>query len=185
MRWEDLSENAPRLAEVAHDRLIKPGVLLVATIRRDGTPRLSPVEPLVFEGDLWLSMMWQSHKAIDLLRDDRILVHSINTTRDGSEGEVKLRGRAVAVDDRDVRAGYCDAVSALGWRPEEPWFHLFRIRVEDLTLIRYAQSGDQQVLRWPSRTEYVRRVTSATSVGAPEPAPDFFLNRPSKRSSIE
>jgi Pyridoxamine 5'-phosphate oxidase len=177
MRWEELSEREPRLAEVAHDRLIKPGVLLVATIRRDGTPRLSPVEPLIFEGDLWLSMMWQSHKAMDLLRDDRILLHSIITSREGGDGEVKLRGRAVAVDDRDVRARYCDAVSALGWRPEEPWFHLFRIGVEDLTLIRYAQSGDQHVVRWPTRTEFVRRETSATSVGPPEPDPDFFAER--------
>jgi hypothetical protein len=176
MRWEELSKSEPRLAEVANDRLVKPGVLLVATIRRDGTARLSPVEPLIFEGDLWLSMMWQSHKASDLLGDDRILLHSIITTRDGSEGEVKLRGRAVAVDDRDVRARYCDAVSALGWRPEEPWFHLFRIEIEDLTLIRYAQSGDQHVARWPSRTEFVRRETSPTSVGAPEPNPNFFAH---------
>lgn len=122
-------------------------------------------------------MMWQSHKAIDLLRDDRVLIHSIITTREGSEGEAKLRGHAVAVDDRDVRARYCDAVSAPGWRPEEPWFHRFRIDIEDLTLIRYAQSGDQQVVRWPSRTEFVRRETSATSVGAPEPHPDFFADR--------
>jgi hypothetical protein len=177
MRWQDLSDSEPRLAAVAHNRLIKPGVLLVATIRRDGTPRLSPVEPLIFEGDLWLSMMWQSHKALDLLRDDPILVHSIVTTREGSEGEVKVRGRAVAVDDLAVRARYCDAVSVLGWRPEEPWFHLFRIDIDDLTFIRYAGSGNQQVVRWPSRTEFVRCQTSATSVGRPEPNPDFFADR--------
>jgi hypothetical protein len=176
MRWEILSESEPRLAEVAHDRLINPGVLLVATIRRDGTPRLSPVEPVIFDGDLWLSMMWQSHKAIDLLRDGRVLIHSVVTTRDGSEGEVKLRGHAVAVDDREVRARYCDAVAALGWRPEDPWFHLFRVDIEDLTLIRYAQTGDQLVVRWPSRTEFVCRETSATSVGEPEPNPDFLAD---------
>jgi hypothetical protein len=177
MRWEELSESEPRLAEVANDRLIKPGVLLIATIRRDGTPRMSPVEPLVFEGELTLSMMWQSHKAMDLLRDDRILVHSIITSREGSDGEVKLRGRGVAVDDRDVRARYCDAVSVLGWRPEEPWFHLFQIEIGDLTVIRYAPNGDQYVVRWPSRAEFVRRETSATSVGAPEPHPDLFANQ--------
>jgi hypothetical protein len=176
MRWEELVRGEPRLAAVAHDRLIKPGVLLVASIRRDGTPRLSPVEPLIFEGNLWLSMMWQSRKALDLLRDDRILIHSIITTREGSDGEVKLRGHAVEIVDRDVRAGYCAAVSTLGWRPEEPWFHLFRIDIEDLTFIRYAPSGDQYVVQWPARTEFVRHETSATSVGAPEPNPDFFAD---------
>src|SRR5437588_4427294 len=106
MRWADLERDAPLLAARARERLVEPGVLLVATIRRDGTPRLSPVEPLLLDGDLWLSMMWQSRKAADLLRDDRILVHSIITNRDGGSGEVKVRGRAIAVEDLDVRARY-------------------------------------------------------------------------------
>jgi hypothetical protein len=176
MRWNDVIEGEPRFAELAHERLVSPGVLLVATIRRDGTPRLSPVEPLIFEGDLWLSMMWQSHKAMDLLRDDRVLVHNIVASPEGAEGEVKLRGRAVAVDDRDARARYCDAVAHLGWRPVEPWFHLFRIEVDDLTFVRYAESGDQYVARWPSRTEFLRRETSPTSVGKPEPVAQFFVS---------
>jgi hypothetical protein len=74
--------------------------------------------------------MWQSRKAIDLLRDDRILVHSITTTRDSSEGEVKVRGRAIAIDDRATRARYCDEVAVLGWQPEEPYFHLFRVEIQ-------------------------------------------------------
>jgi hypothetical protein len=162
------------LVDEAHQRLITPGVLLVVTIRRDGAPRLSPVEPLVFDGDLWLSMMWQSHKAIDLMRDDRILIHSITTTPDGREGEVKVRGRAVAVDDLGIRARYCDAVTALGWRPEEPYFHLFRVEISDVTLIRYEPTGDQHVARWPPGREFVRRATSPTSVGAEEPVVDLF-----------
>ena len=111
--WEDLAREAPRLASVAHDRLISPGVLLVATIRRDGGPRVSPVEPLVFDGDLWLSMMWQSHKATDLLRDDRILLHSIITTPDGGEGEMKVRGPRRA----HRRSRYQSPVLRRGRRP--------------------------------------------------------------------
>ena len=49
MRWDDLERQAPNLGRVAYERLIAPGVLLVVTLRRDGTPRLSPVEPLVSE----------------------------------------------------------------------------------------------------------------------------------------
>jgi Pyridoxamine 5'-phosphate oxidase len=104
VRWNDLQRDAAGLALIAHERLIALGVLLVATIRRDGTPRLSPVEPLIFDGDLHLSMMWRSHKASDLLRDNRVLVHSVVTTRDGTEGEVKLRGRAISVEDLEMRA---------------------------------------------------------------------------------
>jgi Pyridoxamine 5'-phosphate oxidase len=174
VRWEDVERQAPRLAGVMHERLIAPGVLLVATIRRDGTPRVSPVEPLLLEGDLWLSMMWRSHKATDLLLDDRILVHSIITTREGGEGEVKVRGSAQAIEDPARRSRYCDAVAMLGWRPEEPYFHLFRIDIADVTLVRYAPTGDQYVARWPSGTEFVRRATSPTSVGHAEPVVDLF-----------
>ncbi len=62
MHWSDLEHAQPRLARLAQQRLIRPGVVLVATIRQDGTPRISPVEPYVLDGDLWLSMMWRSTK---------------------------------------------------------------------------------------------------------------------------
>ena len=64
MRWVDVQQQQPRLGQVAQDRLITPGVLLVVTIRRDGTPRLSPVEPFVLDGELWLSMMLGSRKTV-------------------------------------------------------------------------------------------------------------------------
>jgi hypothetical protein len=113
MRWNDLRRDAAGLADMAHERLIAPGVLLVATIRRDGTPPLGPVEPLILEGDLYLSMMWRSRKASDLLRDDRVLVHSVVTTRDGTEGEVKLRGRAISVETQ--RCGPATATRLRFW----------------------------------------------------------------------
>src|SRR4051812_49564482 len=115
MNWSDLETTAPRLALLAYERLVKPGVLLVATIRRDGAPRLSPVEPLLLDGDLWLSMLWGSRKAADLRVDDRILVHSIVTSREGQPGEVKVRGRAVPVEDPARRDRYREAVAPLGW----------------------------------------------------------------------
>jgi hypothetical protein len=56
MKWSELERRQPGLADLGRQRLRDPGVVLVATIRRDGTPRLSPVEPFVMDGDLWLSM---------------------------------------------------------------------------------------------------------------------------------
>ena len=61
------------------------------------------------DGDLWLSMLWQSAKAADLLRDPRILVHSVVTGRDGAEGEFKVRGTARAEHDPDVQRHYSAA----------------------------------------------------------------------------
>jgi hypothetical protein len=170
MRWRDLQDQQPRLGALAHDRLVEPGVLLVATVRRDGTPRLSPVEPFVLDGDLWLSMLLGSLKAADLLRDPRVLVHSIVTGPDGGEGEMKVRGTAVEVPDEPRQRRYADAVAAaLPWTPEVGRFHLFRVDVEDVTYVRYDNaSGDQFVVRWPAGTETVRRGTSATTLGEPE-----------------
>ncbi len=173
MRWSDLAEH-PKLESLARQKLVDPGVLLVVTRRRDGSPRLSPVEPFVLNGDLWLSMMWQSRKALDLLRDPAVLVHSIVTGRDGAGGEMKVRGHAIAEDDLATRAEYCEAVQVLGWKPEEPWFHLFRLGIEDVTYVSYAESGDQYVARWPPPAEFVRRASTATSVGPPEPVADLF-----------
>src|SRR5262245_31371776 len=171
MRWSDLQARQPRLAELGRRRLLVPGVVLLATIRRGGTPRLSPVEPHLMDDDLWLSMLWQSTKAKDLMRDPRILVHNVITSRDGGDGEFKVRGRAVATDDPAVQSRYAEAVAdSLGWRPEPGRFHLFAVDIDEVTVIRYDDAnGDQYVVRWPAGREFVRRGTSATSVGDPEP----------------
>jgi hypothetical protein len=176
MRWTDLAAEEPRLAELGRKRLVEPGLVLVATIRLDGTPRVSPVEPLLWRNDLWLSMGWGSRKAHDLVRDDRILVHSIVTNRDGSEGEYKVRGRAVIEDDSTVLIDYAKEVKArLGWTPEVGRFHLFRIDIEDVTSIRWDdRTNDQFVTRWPAGVEFVRRGTSATSQGPPAPITDLL-----------
>ena len=71
---------------------------------------------------------------------------------------------------------YADAVTdALGWRPVPGRFHLFTVDVTDITVIRYDDAtGDQFVARWPDGHEFVRRGTSATSVGEPEPHHDLL-----------
>ena len=161
----------PRLAGLGRRRLLEPGVLLVATIRGDGTPRISPVEPFVLDGILWLSMLWQSRKAADLRRDPRILLHSVVTGRDGGEGEFKIRGTARNEQDPAVQRRYAGSVSgSLGWAPEPGQFHLFAVSIEEVTFIRYDDAtGDQHVAMWPPAREFIRRGTSATSVGQPEP----------------
>ncbi|HUD79763.1 MAG TPA: pyridoxamine 5'-phosphate oxidase family protein [Streptosporangiaceae bacterium] len=171
MNWAEMAAAQPRLAEIGQQRLLGKGVVLVATIRADGTPRVSPVEPFVLSGVLWLSMLWGSTKAADLLRDPRILVHSIITNRDGGEGEFKIRGLAQPEEDRDVQRRYAAAVAeALGWNPEPGHFHLFGVDIRHVTFIRYDDStGDQTVVMWPPGREYIRRGTGATTLGPPEP----------------
>lgn len=169
MRWKEFEEKEPRLAAIAQERLFGPRVVLVGTQRRDGSARLSGCEPLLMEGDLWLSMM-DSPKVEDLRRDPRVLVRSAITTP-GNEIEILLRGKAVSVGDREVQQRYADAVaSALHWRPELGLFNLFRIDLEDVTYIHFDEPGDQHVARWPAGIEYRREHLTPTSYGPREPA---------------
>ena len=62
MKWAEIAAHEPTLGAAAHERLIKPGVVLIGTTRRDGSARISGGEPLIMEGELWLSMMHGSER---------------------------------------------------------------------------------------------------------------------------
>jgi hypothetical protein len=176
MRWADFEREQPRFAALGREKLAGPGVVLVGTVRKDGSARISPVEPFFWEHDLWLSMGLGSLKAKDLERDPRVLVHSIVTSRDGTDGEFKLRGRAMSEEDPALNARIAEAIAEqLGWSPEVGKFHLFRIEVEDVTFVHWDDnSNDQYLSRWPEGREQVRRGTSATSIGPPEPHSEYL-----------
>lgn len=176
MRWADFELQQPRFAALGLEKLAGPGVVLVGTIRKDGSPRISPVEPLFWKGDLWLAMGLGTMKARDLRRDSRVLVHSVVTNRDGGDGEFKVRGHAVHERDPMLNAEAAAEIDdKLGWTPEVGKFHLFRVDVEDVTFIHWdGRNNDQYLTRWPESREQVRRGTSATSNGPPEPHSEFL-----------
>ena len=170
MKWSEIAAREPALGAVARERLIGPRVLLVGTTRRDGSARISGVEPLVMDGDLWLSMMPGSAKALDLARDPRILLHSVVTGPEAAP-EIKVRGTARPVTDGAVQRAYVAAAAAqLGWRPVVGEFTLLVIDISDVTYIGYdPDTGDQHVARWPAGLEYLRPATTPTSLGPPQP----------------
>lgn len=177
MDWVEVERRQPRLADLGRQRLMDPGLVLVATMRRDGTPRLSPVEPWIMDGVLWLSMMLRSTKAGDLARDPRILVHNTIANKDGQEGEFKIRGRARNEERTEIQSRYAAQVSQhLGWNPEPGRFHLFAVGIEHITYLHYhPPTGDQYGVMWPPAREFIRRATSETSVGPPEPLTDMLV----------
>jgi nitroimidazol reductase NimA-like FMN-containing flavoprotein (pyridoxamine 5'-phosphate oxidase superfamily) len=148
LSWAQFATEEPRIAQYAQERFAATGLCLVATIRRNGHPRVSPVEPLLHGGELYLGMMWRSRKAQDLLRDPRCAVNSIVSDREGTEGEVKLYGRAREVNDADEREAYCQALNeAIGWRPENDEFHLFALQIAEAAYLRFGEEG-QTTLRY-------------------------------------
>ncbi len=149
LNWNEFAQAAPDLAQAGEERFERWGLILLGSVRKDGTPRISPVEPLIVDGELLLGMMWQSTKARDLLREPRCLVHSIITDRKGNEGEFKLRGRARDIGAPDVREAYAKALfEKIGWRPEEPEWHLFAIDIEHVALIVF-ENEQKTVQTWP------------------------------------
>ena len=138
MTWQYFKQKAPNLAASGEQMLDRAGLVLLGTLRKDGFPRISPVEPLFADGQLYLGMMWRSLKALDLLRDPRCTVHSPTSDRDGSEGDFKVYGRAVEIQDLDTRQRYCEEMyEKIGWKPAESEFHLFSIVVESAALLRF------------------------------------------------
>lgn len=138
MSWRKIQQQDPALAALGEDIIERTGMVMLGTLRKDGSPRISPVEVIFTEGQLYLGMMWRSKKALDLLLDPRCTVHSATSNRDGSQGDFKVFGRAVEVDDLEARSRYCDEVfEKIGWKPAEPEFHLFSIDVESAALVEF------------------------------------------------
>jgi hypothetical protein len=155
MSWKELEARAPELAARGRIELHDRPTALVGTIRRDGSPRISCVQPFVLDGDLYLGMMWRSRKAVDLLRDPRLTLRNAVCTNTGEEVEFIVRGRAVDVHDPETRRRYVDAVAGrTSW--QEPHFHLFAVDIESVALIEYG-GGEQHVQVWPQGIERHRR----------------------------
>ena len=93
--WSDVQQAEPGLAALVQDRFGSHRHAVMATLRRDGAPRLSGMEAPIREGHLWLAMDAISRKAYDLLRDPRFSIHS---APDGEElflGDARIEGRAL------------------------------------------------------------------------------------------
>jgi hypothetical protein len=156
MRWQDFERGDRDLARIALERMEKVGFVFLGTLRRDGSPRISPIETLVESGELYAGMIWHSKKALDLLRDSRYTLHTWVGDRMGTGGEVKLYGRANRVDDLAERSRYADALFAkIGWKPEEPRWHLFSFDVESAGYTTV--EGERRVVRTWSQDAGSRR----------------------------
>jgi hypothetical protein len=149
--WGAFALTAPELAAKGLARFEATGLSLIGTLRRDGSPRISAVEPFVFEDQLALGMMWRSMKALDLRRDHRCVVHSTVSNKDGTEGEFKVYGRAgeVPVDDRPTRDRYCtDLRAATGWAPEGHEWHLWFVDIDQVSWFQARADGSHEAEVW-------------------------------------
>lgn len=71
--WKECAQSNPELADIGAGLLYPFGVGLafLATIRKDGGPRLHPVCPVLSNDRLYVLILPDSPKKNDLLRDGR------------------------------------------------------------------------------------------------------------------
>jgi hypothetical protein len=147
VRWDEFERACPELAGLARDRFVRDQLVMVGTIRRNGSPRVSPNECDLAAGRLFVSMMWRSKKALDLLRDPRMVVHSVTSNTDGTDGDVKIYGRAVDEREPEVREAFRAAIGArIDWAPDEPEYHCFSVDVRSAAYVRFGDAA--QALAW-------------------------------------
>jgi hypothetical protein len=158
VRWDEFEHACPEIATLARDRFRRDELVMLGTIRRDGSARISPNECDLAVGRLFVSMMWRSKKALDLLRDPRIVVHSVTCDRTAPEGDVKVYGRVVDERDPAVREAFRAAIrDRIHWAPDEPDYHCFSVDVEQAGYIRFTPDSIE-VLRWRPETGLHREV---------------------------
>ncbi|WP_181697742.1 pyridoxamine 5'-phosphate oxidase family protein [Nocardia sp. GTS18] len=105
--WSQFTEEAPRIAELFLRRHRATGNLcMLGTLRADGWPRISPIEPMVFEDMLVLAGMPDTRKFDDLARDPRFCLHTATVDTNVTEGDAKLFGTVTDLTDESVHARF-------------------------------------------------------------------------------
>lgn len=119
LSWREFGEAEPELA--AHgERLLgvnRPGsdyasgLGYLATVRKDGGPRIHPISPALLDGKLYAFILRTSPKRSDLLRDGRYALHSFPypLSEDYTDEELYIAGRAARVDDANVKEAVANA----------------------------------------------------------------------------
>ncbi|WP_123974731.1 pyridoxamine 5'-phosphate oxidase family protein [Streptomyces sp. Ag109_O5-1] len=126
--WAAFAAAAPGFARTVEARFATQPHHILATLRRDGSPRTSGLEVQFLNGELRFGMMPDSMKALDLLRDPRfaLQVNPGDGTGMGG-GDVRISGRAYEVVDAAVKGSYAEEV-----KPPEGPFHLFRTELTEV-----------------------------------------------------
>jgi hypothetical protein len=116
---------------------------ILATLRKDGAPRVSGIETRFTDGELWLAGMRGSVKFVDLRRDPRMALHSGSDDPDTFSADAKLAGRAVEITDPAELAAFTGEAAATEGAPA---FELFRVDLEQVVLTALSDAKDALVI---------------------------------------
>lgn len=127
--WSEFEQAAPALAAQVRRRLDAHTHKTLATLRREGSPRICGTESQIVDGELWIGSMWQARKAHDLQRDPRYALHSGSDDPPEWTGDAKLAGVAEEITDPErVRAINGEAAG-------QGASHLFRLDLHEVSTV--------------------------------------------------
>jgi hypothetical protein len=139
--WSEVEAEAPELAALARGFFDAHRHKTMATLRRDGSPRISGIEVEFEDGQLLIGSMWKAVKALDLQRDPRFAIHSASEDPDVWTGDAKVAGTMEEVDP-----------------PEGSESHRFRADITELVVVRHGEPKDHIVVEsWHAGQGVTRR----------------------------
>jgi hypothetical protein len=141
-QWSEFEAEAPELAARARAFLEAHKHKTIATVRSDGSPRISGIECQIIDGDLQFGSMWRAVKALDLRRDPRFALHSGSIDPPEWEGDAKVAGQAVELSDQ-AKAAHSEATG--GEAPRGPW-HLFSVDISEVVVVALNDARDKLVI---------------------------------------
>jgi hypothetical protein len=149
-RWDEIEQAAPDLAEGVRRVFDAHKHKTMATLRKDGGPRISGTELDFAGGNVCFGSMWGAMKARDLQRDPRLALHSATVDPEMALGDAKIAGRAIEITDEREKADFMRAHAPEGGpdRAEEPPepYHLFRVDVTEIVLTKIGDPPDHLVV---------------------------------------
>jgi hypothetical protein len=150
--WADFAASNPRMADAGRKLLYQFGVGLgyLATVRRDGGPRIHPFCPTILEPGIY-GLIGPSPKQRDLLRDGRYSIHSFSSP--DRDDEFYFTGRARHHSDAVLVERVRQAMKSSGATSSENE-ELFEFCIERALLAQYKKRGEPdnwppQYTQWP------------------------------------
>lgn len=141
--WQEIEREAAELARLARGFLDAHTHKTIATLRKDGSPRISGIESYFVDGDLWFGAMGGSLKALDLRRDPRFALHSGSEDPPGWNGDAKVAGRVEEIEDPERKAAWFRSIGNESGGGDA---HVFRADVSELAVVRLNEARDRLVI---------------------------------------